>query len=438
MKLAIIGGAGVRTPLLVNGLCRSDVPIREIALYDTDLARLDVVGRLAARVASPTVGVTTHSALDPCVADAAFVFISIRVGGIDSRAHDERVSLAHGILGQETVGPAGFAMALRSIPAVVAYARRIAELAPGAWIVNFTNPVGMVTDALHRAGCSRAIGICDTPTELFEDVAHALGRPTADCTFDYLGLNHLGWLREVYVDGRPALAPLWSQPERLAALHRAPLFAPSFLADLRLLPTEYLVYYYRPADVRDNMQRAGRSRGAVVSALSAELFADLGRVDIDPVTRYETYLAARSAGYMQIESGASAPLTPSPWAALTGYDKIALAVVRAIHFNTGALIPLDVPNRGAIRDLDDDDVVEVPCVVNANGAWPLATGSAPAHVRDLLRRVRAYERATVEAAMTGDRASAIAALASNPLVSGRDVASALVDALDVPCRAVAP
>lgn len=428
MRLAVIGGAGARTPLLVNGLAKSHLPITDIALYDPDQDRLGVIAGLARRLcgeARLTTTTTSAAAID----GADFVFISIRVGGIAGRAHDEAAALAHGVVGQETVGPGGFAMAMRTIPHMVRYAREVVAGAPDAWIVNFTNPVGIITQAVRTATGARIIGICDTPTELYEEVCHALDVPSAESFVDYFGLNHLGWVREVFHRGVPQLSRLWNDPARLARVYRTPLFPVEMLQDLRLLPTEYVYYYYRSAEAYANITRAGRSRGRVIEALNARLFEDLARPAHDPVAVYEAYIAARDAGYMQIESGAAAPREKSPWAEATGYDKIALNTVAAIHFNRGAIIPLNVANRGNLPDLADDDVVEVPCVVNANGALPLHVGAVPEAVRDLLVQVKDYERLTVEAALTGDSTRARRALARNPLVPSSRVADDLLSAL---------
>jgi 6-phospho-beta-glucosidase len=273
LKIAVIGGAGVRTPLLVSGLTHSDLPIDEVALYDIDQERLAAIGDVARRMANgaPVRLCTTVSA---CVAGADFVFTSIRVGGIEQRVRDEATAQRHGIAGQETVGPAGVAMAARTIPHMVAYARDIARRAPRAWIVNFTNPVGMVTEAM-RTVSDRVIGICDTPTELFAEVAHTLGLQTERCYFDYFGLNHLGWLREVYSDGAPQLHRLWDDPAALRAVYKVPLFAPEALRELKLLPTEYVYYYDQPERALANVRRAGQSRGQAIAELTRELFESL-------------------------------------------------------------------------------------------------------------------------------------------------------------------
>jgi 6-phospho-beta-glucosidase len=432
MKFTIIGGGGLRVPLLVNGLVQSDLPIDEIALYDTDADRLAAIAPLASRFAGRA-RVRVDATIEAAVEGASFVFTSIRAGGIERRARDEQISLAHGVVGQETVGPAGFAMAMRTVPPMVAYAREIERRAPQAWIINFTNPVGIVTQAVTDSASARIIGICDTPTELFEEIAHALGVPSAELRFDYFGLNHLGWVREVYQDETPLLDRLFSQPEQLTRLYRARLFDAAWLQSLRLLPTEYVYYYARAADAVANLTRAGRSRGAVIEQLNRQLFADLKNAPGDPVQIYEQYLAARDAGYMQIESGAPVPLKRSPLgttSGLTGYDKIALQTVRAIHFNTGATIPLNIANRGTIAGLRGDDVVEVPCIVGSHGARAaMPVGPMPEAVADLVVQVKDYESRTVRAALSGDRAMAVDALARNPLVPSRHLARTLVDAL---------
>jgi 6-phospho-beta-glucosidase len=429
MKIAVIGGGGVRTPLLANGLAQSDLPIDEIALFDTDQARLSIVASLARTFAA---SVRPYDDVRACVRDASFVFLSIRVGGIAARARDEAVAGAHDTVGQETVGAGGFAMAVRTIPQAIDYARLIAEESPRAWIVNFTNPVSIVTQAMTMTPEARVIGICDTPAELFEDVAHVLGLDSSRCSFDYFGLNHLGWLREVYCDAEPQLPRLWQDPALLAKVYRAPLFDTAFLHALRLLPTEYLFYYYRPQAAIENVRKAGQTRGRAIAQLNEQLFRDLAAGGADRRLIYQQYLKSRSAGYMQTESGASASIAPPPAlpsGALTGYDRIALGVVRAIHFNTRTVIPLNVRNQGTLPDLADDDIVEVPCLVSSNGAQPLHVRRVPDRPRDLIVRVKEYERLSIDAALTQSSEAAERALVANPLVGEPALARALVNAL---------
>jgi 6-phospho-beta-glucosidase len=198
---------------------------------------------------------------------------------------------------------------------------------------------------------------------------------------------------------------------------------------MRLLPTEYLYYYYRPDIALAHMRRAGSSRGAAVSALTASLFEDLSRGADDPLARYERYLADRDGTYMQLETGVDTRRTRPDWAELSGYDRIALMTMRAIVHDQGAMIPLDVANRRTLPFLGVDDIVEVPCRVDAAGPRPQSVAPVPEHARDLITRVKTYERATVRAALTGQRKDQIEALALNPLVRSRDLAARLVDEL---------
>jgi 6-phospho-beta-glucosidase len=420
MKIAIIGGAGVRVPLLVGGLSRSDLRISEVALYDIDRERLRIVANLASEMSSG-VTVTTASTPEAAIEGASFVITSIRVGGAAQRARDEATAVALGTIGQETVGPGGFAMAVRAIPAMIDYGRLVARLAPRAWLINFTNPVSIITQAVHQQTDARLIGICDTPMELFEDAAHALGLPASVCSFDYFGLNHLGWLRDVLFEGEGQLHRIWNDDDKLKAAYRSPLFEPSALRELKLLPTEYLYYYYRPEVALAHMKKAGSSRGQTVEKLTAELFAN------PSLDNYKLYLSKRDASYMELETGSSTPRLKPDWAELSGYDRIALFTIRAIVKNQGAILPLNVANRGTIPFLDADDIIEAQCRVDADGPQPRALAPIPDGPRDLIERVKTYERATIKAALTGE--NLVGALALNPLVSSTDQAAQLVDAL---------
>ena len=193
--------------MLVRGLAESGLPLAEVALFDIDQERLGLMGRVA-REMSDRCSVKLCSTSADCIEGADFIFTSIRVGGIDQRARDEEIVLRHGLIGQETVGPGGYAMAMRTIPPMLEYAEQITKLAPEAWVINFINPVGVITQAVQTATGVKMIGICDTPTELFGEVAAELDLSPDECYFDYFGLNHLGWLREVYHLGTPVLGQL--------------------------------------------------------------------------------------------------------------------------------------------------------------------------------------------------------------------------------------
>jgi 6-phospho-beta-glucosidase len=429
LVMAIIGGAGIRTPLLVRGLAQSGLPIAEVRVFDTDRERLALLTPLIERV-SGTRLVVSDSVAD-CVAGAHYVLASIRPGGIERRAHYEQVALSHGVVGQETVGVGGWAMAMDTIPAMVAHAREVERHAPDAFLVSFTNPVGMVTEAVLKSTKVRMLGICDTPTELFEEIAHALGAPSSECRFDYLGLNHLGWVREVWRRGEPQMARILADDALLARIYRAPLFEPDRLRALGALPTDYVYFYERADAALENTRKGGTSRGAALVSMNAALFEALNKGAEDPVRLYEAYLAERSGTYFSLEAQGDAARknAPTEAALLSGYDKMAVTVIQSIHENLGRLIPLSVSNNGNITGLRKDDVVEVPCLVDANGAHPLYVGAPPETVRPRLEQVKAYERATVNAALSGSRDEAIDALALNPLVGNRALAGRLAEAL---------
>ena len=439
MKVAIIGGAGVRVPLLVGGLSRSDLGISDIALFDLDQDRQRIIAGLASQMA-PGVRVVSESRPEAAIEGADFVITSIRVGGAAQRAKDEAAAIALDVVGQETVGPVGFAMAVRTIPAMVEYGRLVWRLAPRAWLINFSNPVSIITQAVHQETDARLIGICDTPMEMFEDAAHALGLPATVCAYDYFGLNHLGWLRDVLFEGEGQLHRIWNDDVKLLSAYRSPLFEPERLRALKLLPTEYLYYYYRPEVALANMKRSGSSRGQHVAKLTEDFFTDVWRAGASAPAdqrrlkpslskRYEQYLAARDGSYMSIETGDTKPRIKPDWAELSGYDRIALMTMRAIVHNQGAIIPLDVANYGTLPFLDNDDIVEVPCRVDKDGPRPQIVGPIPDGPRELIERVKRYECATVKAALSGNRDELVEALALNPLVPSRDKAAQLVEAL---------
>jgi 6-phospho-beta-glucosidase len=426
VKISIIGAAGLRTPLLLSGLLRSDLPITRVDLYDPDQQRLDDLFGVLRAVAPDETLVRRCRSSAQAIADSFFVLTSIRVGGMAQRARDELVALRLGVLGQETVGPVGFAMAMRTVDPMLGYARQVEQFAPDAHMINFSNPVGIITQAVTQHTRARILGICDTPTELFEEAAATLHVPSAECHFDYVGLNHLGWLREVYLDGKPRLSELIARPERL---YRADFFEREWLTTLRLLPTEYVYFYTETERALQGIRSAGRSRGEQLEAMNRKLFEEL-RVAEQPLRVYEAYLDARNNSYMLTESGGGGTRPPA-FGELTGYDKIALATMRAIYFNLGIVLPLNVPNRGNLPELADEDIVEIPCRVDRNGAHPLHVGRIPEQVRQLVLRVKEYERRTLAAASTRAESEAVAALSCNPLVPSAKLARQLVHELAV-------
>ncbi|PYX72807.1 MAG: 6-phospho-beta-glucosidase [Acidobacteria bacterium] len=431
MKITLIGAAGVRTPLLVHGLAGAgeNMRLEELAFWDIDRERLAVVGRVAeamARRSGLSARLSFFSDLDRAVEGADYVITSIRVGGIDARVKDETIALAHGLVGQETVGAGGFACAMRNLAAMLEYARLTERVAPNATVINFTNPVGIISQGILNYSGIRILGVCDTPLETFESIAKALDRNPFELRFDYLGLNHLGWVRSIR-DGDDAelLPKILSSPALIQKCYRHELFPIQFIQKLALLPTEYLYFYYFPKTAYENTRRNGKSRGEAVAAMNTKLFEKLARAsEPELIGIYENYLRERNASYFSIEATAGEQRKENQelYSKFSGYERIALLVLQALHSERPSLIPLTVRNLKALEDLDSNDAVELPCQVSSSGVQVPPVGHAPEAVRPLLLQVKEYERLTVRASVERSREAALAALMKNPLVARPEVA----------------
>lgn len=433
MKIAVIGAAGVRTPLLIRGLAEAAEALRieEIHLYDPDRERLGIMSHVARAMAADqglTARLPVAESAAAAIEGASYLITSIRAGGIEARARDEQIALAHGLVGQETVGAGGCAGALRNLKAMTGYARLAQTRAPEATIINFTNPVGIVSQALLQMG-ARILGVCDTPLETFEQIAHALERNPFELWFDYLGLNHLGWIRAIREGGplgADLLPELMRSPERLRHCYRHELFPPEFLQRLGVLPTEYLYFYYFAAHARENTKSSHTSRGVAIETLNEDLFRRLPAAQEGQVLGiYEDYLRRRNASYFSIEATGGKRLEDRPlYSAFSGYERIAVLLLTALASDTGKMVPLTVRNDAgkagggspALSDLEPTDSVELPCQVSRSGIEPARPGAAPEAVKELLVQVKRYERLVARAALTGERRLAVEALAVNPLV----------------------
>ncbi len=451
MKLSVIGGGGVRAPLFVaTALRRAErLGLTEICLMDIDAAKLKLMGGLAqgvARKMGSPVRVTLTEDGDAALRDARFVVTTIRVGGERGRVLDERIALKHGVLGQETTGPGGFAMALRSIPAVLDYARRMEKLAPGAWLFNFTNPAGLVAQALRDAGFERTVGICDSANLAQHAVAARLGVDPNALRPEVFGLNHLSWVRRVGYQGKDALAPLLQDPQFLADTIQN-IFDPALIHRFGMWLNEYLYYFYYAERAVASIQADERTRGEEVEILNRVLLEQLAALDLDAeldtaLNVFYRYNQRREATYMHYaQTAAPTPdeadtqfaemfLEPDPEEG-EGYAGVALDVMEALVSGEPRYMALNVPNRDAIHTMRTTDVVEVSCVVDAHGPQPVPIGAIPEGPALLMQAVKRYERLTVQAVRERSRERAVAALMAHPLVLSYSRASALVaDYLD--------
>ncbi|MER6286120.1 6-phospho-beta-glucosidase [Streptomyces sviceus] len=432
MKLTILGGGGFRVPLVYGALLgdRREGRVTEVVLHDLDAGRLSAVTRVLAEQAAqvedaPRVSATTD--LDEALRGADFVFSAIRVGGLEGRAEDERVALAEGVLGQETVGAGGIAYGLRTVPVAVDIARRVARLAPDAWVINFTNPAGLVTEAMSRHLGDRVIGICDSPVGLGRRIARVLGANPNEAWIDYVGLNHLGWVRGLKIAGRDELPRLLADPDLLGSFEEGKLFGVDWLQSLGAIPNEYLHYYYFNREAVRAYQHAEKTRGAFLADQQARFYDEVGAPGVKALDVWDRTRAEREATYMSENRETAGAGERDADDLSGGYEKVALALMRAIARDERTTLILNVRNQGTLSVLDNDAVIEVPCLVDANGAHPVSVAPLPDHATGLVCSVKGVEREVLAAAESASRITAVKAFALHPLVDSVNVARKLVE-----------
>ncbi len=407
--MAVIGGGSTYTPELVDSLCAHEdrLVVDELVLLDPDADRLEAVGGLAGRILRRhgwAGSLVTTDDRRRAVDGADFVVVQLRVGGQAARHTDETLPVGLGCLGQETTGPGGLAKALRTVPLVIDIAEDTARYgAPGAWVVDFTNPVGIVTQALVDEG-HRAVGLCNVAIHVQRRIGHYLGVDADTVEIEHVGLNHLTWVRSARVDGIDRLPELLDRfgPE-LELESGVPV---GLLRLLGALPSYYLHYYYCLDENLAEQSRPGwRSRAEVVAELEAELLAEYRdpRLDTKPQK-----LSFRGGAF---------------------YSEAAVRLIASLHADTGDVQVVDVRNDGRLPGLPDDAVVELPCTVDRDGAHPLPQRHLPPDMSGLVAHCKAYERLAVEAALSGSRETTIRALVANPLVGQYPLAEALTDTL---------
>ncbi len=407
MKLAVVGGGSTYTPELVSGLARDrDVlDVDALVLQDVDAERREVVGGMAARMLDKQgfggrLEVTDD--LDRALDGADFVLVQIRVGGQAARLRDETIPLACGCIGQETTGAGGFAKALRTVPVVLEIADRArANASSEAWLIDFTNPVGIVTRALLDAG-HRAVGLCNVAIGFQRSFARMLGVEPERVLVDQVGLNHLTWVRAARLDGRNVLPELVAEHgEAIAAQSGHPL---ALIEELGAIPSYYLHYFYAHDDVLAE-QLDGVPRAATVAEIERQLL-ELYR---DPSVDEKPALLERRGGAF--------------------YSEAAVGLVRALASDSGEIHVVDVRNDATLSGLQADDAVEVPARVGREGPVPLPQEPLAPELLGLVQHVAAYERLTAEAAITGDVGLARKALLAHPLIGQYAMVEQLADQL---------
>ncbi|MFK3843497.1 MULTISPECIES: 6-phospho-beta-glucosidase [Serratia] len=418
LKIAVIGGGSSYTPELVDGLIQriEELPVTELALVDVEPGRekVEIIAaltqRMLARHGLEQVKVSVHFELDDAIRGASFVLTQFRVGQLPARAADERLGLKYDLIGQETTGVGGFAKALRTIPVMLDIARRVEKLAPDAWIINFTNPAGIVTEAVSRYTKAKIIGLCNVPISMHHMIANMLKAPYSEVQLQFAGLNHMVWVHQVTQNGLDVTDQVINMLCDGAALTMNNIkeepWQPDFLRAVGAIPCPYHRYFYQTKEMLAEEIAAAAERGTraeQVMKVEKELFELYADPHLDSKPEQ---LSFRGGSY---------------------YSEVALELIRAIHNNLGTQLVVNTANRGAIRGLPDDAVIETNCIVDAQGAHPLTFGTLPDAMHALTQQVKAYERLTIDAAVHGCRRSALLALVTNPLVGNANVAQPLLD-----------
>ncbi|MBB5326071.1 6-phospho-beta-glucosidase [Anoxybacillus tepidamans] len=419
LKIATIGGGSSYTPELVEGFIKryNELPVKELWLVDIEEGKekLEIVGDLAKRMVEKAgIPIDIYLTLDreEALKEADFVTTQFRVGLLDARAKDERIPLKYGVIGQETNGPGGLFKALRTIPVILDICREMERLCPNAWLINFTNPAGMVTEAVLRySNIEKVVGLCNVPIGMEMGIAKLLSVEHSRVRIDFAGLNHMVYGLDVYLDGisvKDKVIDLLTDPRNSSFVKNIQGLGwePAFLKALNALPCPYHMYYYKTRDMLEkdlkNAETEG-TRAEVVQKLEKELF----ELYKDPNLNVKPpQLEKRGGAY---------------------YSDAAVRLITSIYTDKRDIQPVNTRNNGAIASIPDDSAVEVSCVITKDGPKPMAMGDLPVAVRGLVQQIKSFEKVAIEAAVTGDYNTALLALIINPLVPSDTVAKQILD-----------
>lgn len=441
MKIAVIGGAGVRTVIFVNGLLDryKGLNIDKVVLFDIDQQKLQIIGKLCKHVVkrrNEDLVIEVASDAVEAITEADYIVTTLRVGGDHSRVIDETIALETGVIGQETTGVGGFSMAVRTIPVLVEYCELIKKHAPNAWVFNFSNPSGLVTQALRSKGYDKIIGICDAPSSTKFRMAKALDVREKDLYVEFFGLNHLSWIKSVKKYGEEILDKLLRDDEFLKGIQEFSMFDPELLRQIEFLPNEYLYYYYHREKALENILKSGATRGKTIESINIQMMEELKHINIDkqPEEALQTflyYMEVRERSYMSIETG-SDKQTEIERGNLQvpdgiGYAGVMLDCIEGLQSEEGRYLVLSVQNQGCIEGLEREDVIEVTCKVSKGGIQPVPIGSVPEYCNVLIHAIKLYEKLTVEAIFTQSKDKAIQALTLHPLINSYSLAKVLVE-----------
>lgn len=414
LKIAVIGGGSSYTPEIVEGFIKryNEMPVRELWLVDIEQGqhKLAIVGELAKRMVEKA-GVPIDIKLTlnrrEAIAGADFVTTQMRVGLLEARRRDEHIPIKYGVIGQETTGPGGLLKALRTIPVILDICKDIEELAPDAWLLNFTNPAGIVTEAVQKYSRVKTVGLCNSPINFTKFLAKEYSVSEREVLPEFVGINHLHWVTAAYVNGVDKLPEMIGKGRDYTASNVTAFnWDTDFLRSLGAIPTYYLRYYYMTdtmlAEMKESLEKNG-TRADVVSRVEAELFELYKDVNLSEKPKQ---LEQRGGAY---------------------YSEAAVNLMYSLYTDRRDIQALNVRNDGIISFLPADASIEVNCVVTAQGPIALPLQNVPESIKGLLHAVKTYEALTIEAAVTGDRGTALQAMVHHPLVPSITVAKTLLE-----------
>ncbi|MDP8255140.1 MAG: hypothetical protein P9M14_05280 [Candidatus Alcyoniella australis] len=429
MKLTLIGAGGIRTPLFISSLLGrpQQAGISELMLYDNDKSRMPLMRRMGARLIQRSgAGLklkSTHS-LSQAVDGASLVITTIRVGKELGRTADERIAMRLGLLAQETTGLCGFSFAARSIPALLEIAKQVAKRAPRCWLVNFTNPAGLVTQAMHDAGFNRSVGVCDSASALARHVANERGLGLDDIELGVIGLNHLSFVTQARLNGRSILGALVRDSGFLRRNYG--VFQPTKITDLGAIPNEYLYYFWRHAHAMQVQSRKKQTRGDQVLELTNRFLEAAGkcRNAEELLEAHEQMIASRESSYMSAAWGKGRQ-RPTDALSNEGYAGVALNFLNALHAEQPRRMVLILPNHSGALDLPRSDTIESSCVVGPEGPRAIPVKRPAPSAVALLRRIKTFESLSSRAIITRDKRAALEALSIHPLIGPKQAQRAL-------------
>lgn len=410
LKIAIIGAGSTYTPELIEGFIirKEELNVESFYLMDINKEKLQIIGELSERMIkrsllSSKIVLTTN--LEEAIVDADYILTQVRIGGLEARVRDEKIPMKYDLLGQETTGAGGFMKALRTMPVLMEVAKLIEETAPEAWLINFTNPSGIIAEALLNNTKVKMLSLCNVPISMAKDAREMLPEEVHSFDYDYIGLNHLSWITSIYADGVDVLPNILDEKIELTTMKNIDQtnYDYELLKATKGIPSSYLNYFYFREEKINHNKSEEKTRGEICMDIEKEL-----------LEIYKDVNLAEKPALLEKRGGAY-------------YSTVAVSLIDAIENDRNEMHVVNTKNNGALDFMDDNDVVEVKCIINKNGATPIKIKNDNPYIIGLMKGVKAYEKLTVSAGLRGDMDAALAALLVHPLIGDYNKAKPLLD-----------